>query len=50
MEKQTGIVHRGPGQEVSTVDEWNHKNITGIIYRASVISVKWDVCIEPKGY
>ena len=26
------------------------QNISGTIYRASVISVKWAVCTGPKGY
>ena len=42
------MVHHGPWQEGSTAADRNHQNISGTIYRASVTSVKWDVCTEAK--
>lgn len=44
---QTSMVRHGPGQEGSTVGDWNHQNITGTMYRVSMASVKWDGCTEP---
>ena len=35
-------------EEQQKTADLNQQNITGTIYRASVTSVKWDVCTEPK--
>ena len=42
------LVHHGPGQDGSTAADPNQHNITGSVYRASVTSVRWDVCTESR--
>ena len=40
------MIHHNPGLEGSTAGDQTQQNITATIYRASVASVKWDVCTE----
>ena len=43
---QTGMVYHGQWQDGSTAGDSNHQNMTSTNFRASVTSVKWDICSE----